>query len=238
MVTRLLLAGLVCVLAAPSAVEAQIYAWRDADGTLVLSDKPKVKEAKKVLFPVSEGSTVKTTQVLSKKAELFDDLIVAHSRDQGIRADLVRAVIQAESAYDPWARSIKGAMGLMQIMPQTASDYGVLNAYHPAENIRAGVRYLRKLLDKYGQNEELALAAYNAGPGTVDRYGQKIPPYRETRTYVAKITGSTARTKSNRIYRSVELVDGREVVRYTNVKPAAQQAPQQASRQGSRQASR
>jgi hypothetical protein len=247
MVTRLLFAGLVCLLAAPSAVEAQIYAWRDADGTLVLSDKPKVKEAKKVLsFPVSEGSTVRTTQVISKKAELYDDLIVAHARDQGIRADLVRAVIQAESAYDPWARSIKGAMGLMQIMPQTASDYGVLNAYHPAENIRAGVRYLRKLLDKYGQNEELALAAYNAGPGTVDRYGQKIPPYRETRTYVAKITGSTARTKSNRIYRSVELVDGREVVRYTNVKPAApppsEQAPRQgsgqAARQGSRQASR
>lgn len=220
---RLLLAGLVCVLAVPATVQAQIYAWRDADGTLVLSDKPKVKEARKIdSFAVSDGGTTRTTtQIPFRRAALYDDLVIAHARDQGVRADLVRAVIQAESAYDPWARSFKGAMGLMQLMPQTAYEYGVLNAYDPAENIRAGVRYLRRLLDRYGDNEELALAAYNAGPTTVDRYGQKVPPYRETRTYVAKITKATARSRPSRIYRSVEVVDGREVVRYTNVKPAA-----------------
>lgn len=219
---RLLLTALVCVLAVPATVQAQVYAWRNADGTLVLSDRPKVKEAKRIQsFAIREGSNVRTTRlVASTRAEVYDDLIVAHSRDQGIRADLVRAVIQAESAYDPWARSIKGAMGLMQLMPQTATEYGVLNPYDPAENIRAGVRYLRKLLDRYGHNEELALAAYNAGPKTVDRYGQKVPPYRETRTYVARIRNTTALSRPNRIYRTVEIVDGREVVRYTNVKPA------------------
>jgi soluble lytic murein transglycosylase-like protein len=218
----LLLAGLVCVLAVPATVEAQFYAWRDAEGNLVLSDRPKVKDAKRIdtLAVTTDGAATRTTTpVATKRAALYDDLIVAHARDQGIRADLVRAVIHAESAYDPWARSFKGAMGLMQLMPQTARDYGVLNPYDPAENIRAGVRYLRRLLDRYGDNEELALAAYNAGPTTVDRYGQKVPPYRETRTYVAKITKATSKTRSGRIYRTVETVDGREVVRYSN-KPA------------------
>lgn len=220
---RLLFAAFVCVLAVPATVQAQIYAWRDAEGNLVLSDRAKVKEAKKVeAFAVAtESPAIRTaTPAAARRAALYDDLIVAHSRDQGIRAELVRAVIHAESAYDPWARSFKGAMGLMQIMPATARDYGVLNPYDPAENIRAGVRYLRRLLDRYDDNEELALAAYNAGPTTVDRYGQKVPPYRETQTYVAKITKATAKSRSARIVRSVETVDGREVVRYSN-KPAA-----------------
>jgi soluble lytic murein transglycosylase-like protein len=223
---RLLLAGLVCVFAVPATVQAQIYAWRDADGNLVLSDKPKVKEAQKVdtFSPTAESVGLATLPpVTARRAALYDDLIVANARDQGIRADLVHAVIRAESAYDPWARSFKGAMGLMQIMPDTARDYGVLNPYDPAENIRAGVRYLRRLLDRYGDNEELALAAYNAGPTTVDRYGQKVPPYRETQTYVAKITKATKKSPSRRVYRTVETIDGREVVRYSN-KPAAKSA--------------
>jgi soluble lytic murein transglycosylase-like protein len=229
---RLLLAGVVCVLAVPTTVQAQIYAWRDADGNLVLSDRAKVKEAEKIdtFSPKVESAAIATLPpVTAKRAALYDDLIVAHARDQNIRADLVHAVIRAESAYDPWARSFKGAMGLMQLMPQTARDYGVLNPYDPAENIRAGVRYLRRLLDRYDDNEELALAAYNAGPTTVDRYGQKVPPYRETQTYVAKITKASAKSPSRRVYRTVEIVDGREVVRYSN-KPAAKPASKSAAR--------
>jgi soluble lytic murein transglycosylase-like protein len=220
---RLILAGLVCALAVPATVEAQIYAWRDDSGRLVLSDRPLAKGAEMHSFAVREGSTVRTTsRVISKKAERYDHFIVAHSRDQGIRADLVRAVIQAESAYDPWARSFKGAMGLMQLMPATATEYGVVNAYDPEENIRAGVRYLRRLLDKYDNNEELALAAYNAGPTVVDRYGRQVPPYRETRNYVAKIKNTKSPAPSSRVYRIVELIDGHEVVRYTNIKPVDQ----------------
>ena len=117
------------------------------------------------------------------------------------------------------ARSVKGAMGLMQLMPATAVAYGVSNAFDPAENIRAGVAYLRGLLDRYSQNEELALAAYNAGPTAVAKYGA-VPPYRETKDYVAKIQKNAgSRPAPLRVYKVVEIKDGREVVRYTNTPP-------------------
>src|SRR5439155_12158949 len=98
-----------------------------------------------------------------------------------------RAVIQVASAFNPRAVSPKGAMGLMQLMPATAARFGVLDAFTPAENIRAGVGYLKQLLNRYGNNEELALAAYNAGPLAVDQHGTQIPPYRETQDYVRRI---------------------------------------------------
>ena len=113
---------------------------------------------------------------------LIAEAAAAHDVD----ANLVRAVIRVESAFRPKARSHKGAMGLMQLMPATARQYGVLDAYDPAENIDAGVRHLRRLLDRY--DVRLALAAYNAGEGTVEKYGG-IPPYRETRDYVRKVLG-------------------------------------------------
>ena len=95
---------------------------------------------------------------------MYDGLITEHARANDVRPDLVRAVVQVESAYNPYARSPKGAQGLMQLMPATAQQFGVKNAYNPEENVRAGVAYLRQLLDRYENNEELALAAYNAGP--------------------------------------------------------------------------
>jgi soluble lytic murein transglycosylase-like protein len=220
---RPLLVALPLLALYPAPADAQIYAWRDDAGTLVLSDRPLSKKARIHSYPVAQGASVRTTSpILGSRSTLYDELILRHSRDNGIRVDLVRAVIQAESAYDPWARSIKGAMGLMQIMPATASAYGVVNPYDPAENIRAGVAYLRRLLDRFNENEELALAAYNAGPETVDRYGRRIPPYRETRTYVARIRTATERSAPSRtrIYRRVEVIDGREVATYTNKKPA------------------
>ena len=111
-------------------------------------------------------------------------LIAKAAAAHDVDADLVRAVIKVESAFRPKARSHKGAMGLMQLMPATARQYGVRNAYDPAENIDAGVRHLRRLLDRY--DVRLAVAAYNAGEGTVERYGG-VPPYRETRNYVRKV---------------------------------------------------
>ncbi len=112
----------------------------------------------------------------------------------------------------------------MQLMPATAQQFGVRDPYNPEENVRAGVAYLRQLLDRYHNNEKLALAAYNAGPGAVDKYGETVPPYAETRNYVAQISGMTSPTivrRSATIYKVVEIVDGRQTIRYTDKRPAS-----------------
>src|SRR5688500_774065 len=129
------------------------------------------------------------TPLIARTNPHFEPLIRQHASRRGIRPDLVRAVIQVESAFNPRAVSPKGAMGLMQLMPATAAQFGVRDPFNASENIRAGVTYLRQLLDRYHDDEQLALAAYNAGPNAVKKYGNKIPPYKETQNYVLKITG-------------------------------------------------
>ena len=221
----LLIAFIVMV---PAVAHAQIYAWRDAKGNLVLSDKPKDRSAKTYAVSPKVGAVTAnpgfrtTTAVFPKKASAYDEVIAAHASRHDLNPDLVKAVIQAESAFNPRARSNKGAMGLMQLMPATAAEYGVLDAFNPIENIRAGVAYLKSLLVRYHDDESLALAAYNAGPGAVERFGQSVPPYRETRAYVAKIRAATASTPTRpvtHVYRTIQIVDGHPVARYTN-KPA------------------
>jgi len=198
--------------------EAQIYSWRDANGVLTLSDRPQNASAQAITVSVG------TPPLVSRGGNpVYEPLIRQHASNQGVRPDLVRAVIQVESAFNPKAVSPKGAMGLMQLMPATARELGVVDPFNPAENIRAGVTYLRRLLDRYDDNEQLALAAYNAGPTAVDRYGSKVPPYKETRDYVQKITGIQGTLRNGpeqRIYKVTETIDGREVVSYTNVKPS------------------
>ena len=201
----------------PAVAQAQIYTWRDGAGNLVLSDRPQNGAAR--TYAVASTDGIRTTRAATVRTTQYDTLISEHAAVHGIRADLVRAVIQAESAFNPFAKSIKGAMGLMQLMPATAIAYGVSNAYDPAQNIRAGVAYLRSLLDRYSQNEELALAAYNAGTGAVQKYGGVVPPYRETRDYVAKIRNQAGTRRPMKVYRIVEYKDGHEVIRYTNTPP-------------------
>ena len=226
MVTR---NGLLIALVAsiwPIHASAQIYAWRDANGTLVLSDR-SIDRPTEVYAVEGAPRYVSTTPVESQSTrERFEPYVVEYSTRHSLRPELVRAVIQVESGYNPRALSPKGAMGLMQLMPETARMLGVQRPYDPEQNIRGGTRYLRLLLDKYDGSEELALAAYNAGSGAVDRYGKKIPPYRETRDYIRKV-GSAAgeqpytATRKLRIYKTIEIVDGRVVPRYSSERPSA-----------------
>jgi len=215
------LLAVAALLLCPVAASAQIYAWRDAGGNLVLSDQAKDPSAKSYAISSAPTAAFRTTRPLNKRHVLYSTLIEQHAALNLVSPDLVRALIQAESAFNPHALSPKGAMGLMQLMPATAAEHGVRDPYDPAENIRAGVKYLKSLLEAYEGRVELALAAYNAGPGAVKKYGGKVPPYRETQNYVARIqgttaaTGTTGLTSTRKVYRVVEIVDGREVVRYT-----------------------
>ena len=216
------------LLAAPRSAEAQIYSSHDAKGTLVYSNRQSGPNAK--LFETLKGPDTATKEGPAKprRGSEYDDLIEQHATAQGVRPELVRAVIQQESNFNPSARSSKGAMGLMQLMPGTAADLGVINPFSALENIRGGIKYLRRLLNRYDNNEALALAAYNAGPGAVDRYGSQVPPYRETQEYVKRILGSkpsalaaTAKASVTVIYKTTEVIDGLAVPRYSSSKPAS-----------------
>jgi soluble lytic murein transglycosylase-like protein len=211
-------AVVICTLAASPAA-AQIYSWRDADGRLILSDTPR-SGGEQTTYAVHGSATMRATTPVgtSGKSAPFEESIVRHSQREQVAADLVRAVIQVESAFNPVAVSSKGAMGLMQLMPATAVELGVANPFDPDQNIRGGVQYLRRLLDRYNGNVELALAAYNAGMGNVEKYGD-VPPFKETRNYVKKITQVAPPAPVNIIYRWFELVNGKPSVRYSNKPP-------------------
>ena len=216
-------------LALSSPASAQIYSWRDADGKLVLSDKPRTGDAVPSTYAVHGTISVLTTDTSTAKSAPYEAAITEHARRQQVAADLVRAVIQVESAFNPVAVSSKGAMGLMQLMPATARELGVRNPFDPDQNIRGGVAYLRRLLDRYDGNVELALAAYNAGMGNVEKYGD-VPPFKETKNYVKKVTGATPPVPVNVVYKWMELVNGKPVIKFSN-KPPAEGSYQIVSRQ-------
>jgi soluble lytic murein transglycosylase-like protein len=118
--------------------------------------------------------------------QAYDDIIEEAAAEYDMDANLIRAVMQAESAFHPYAVSRAGAEGLMQLMPELSTEMGVSDSFDPRENIMGGARYLKRLLDYHNGNIDLALASYNAGPGNVERYGG-VPPFRETRRYVKTI---------------------------------------------------
>ena len=215
----LLIFTVVVCTASPAA--AQIYSWRDADGKLVLSDKPRPDKGQQTTYEVhSAVASIGTiAQVSREKSAPYERSINAHSERLGVAADLVRAVIQVESAFNPVAVSNKGAMGLMQLMPETARELGVANPFNPDQNIRGGVTYLKQLLDRYDNKIELALAAYNAGIGNVEKYGA-VPPFKETRAYVNKITKAAPPVPKNVIYKWIDVVDGKPVTKFSNKPPA------------------
>jgi soluble lytic murein transglycosylase-like protein len=160
---------------------ADVYVYKDSNGVLTFSNVPNHTGYRRVLR--DRNGQVSINSLVNS---LYDDLILTASGRYNIDAHLIRAVIKAESDFNSNARSHKGAMGLMQLMPETARLHNVSDAYDPGENVEGGVRHLRMLLDRYQGDVELSLAAYNAGSAAVEKHGG-IPPFVETRDYVRRV---------------------------------------------------
>jgi soluble lytic murein transglycosylase-like protein len=178
-----LLAGL---LSAP--LQADIYAFTDAHGTTHFSNVPVDKRYRLLLantITSESGSGVRADQLA--RAAAYDPIIEAAARASGLEPALLRAVILVESGFNERAASKKGACGLMQLMPATARHYGVSDVFDPEQNVSAGARYLRDLVDRYDSDLQLVLAAYNAGETAVESHGRRVPPFSETLRYVPRV---------------------------------------------------
>jgi len=184
------LTGLVFLQVLLAAAHADIYKFVDKYGRVTLTDTPKGSDYKQLVKTWKGWEEAKSQIALKdfhKNKQLHTATIDSLAKLHGLPASLLHAVITAESAYDPNAISRAGAVGLMQLMPDTAKRYGVVNRRNPTDNIDGGTRYLRDLLIMFDNNLVLALAAYNAGEGAVKRYGNTIPPFAETQNYVNKV---------------------------------------------------
>jgi soluble lytic murein transglycosylase-like protein len=187
------IAALIAAASSPP-VLADVHAWIGERGTLVLSNLQGAREPEAVLVLAEPGraasgspAPVALARPVTRAAERYRDEVEQAARESGLDGALLHAVIAVESGHLAHAVSPKGALGLMQLMPLTARRFGVANAYDALQNVRGGARYLRYLLDSFGGDLALALAAYNAGEHTVLRYGRRVPPFRETIDYVRKV---------------------------------------------------
>jgi soluble lytic murein transglycosylase-like protein len=180
-----------CLLLLAAPARADIYTYTDANGTESFSNVPDNKRytlfmrtpAEKITAPLAGNPSLS----ISGNRTRFTPLVEEAASQNKLDAALLHALITTESGYNPRAVSRKGAMGLMQLMPGTASRYGVSDAFDPAQNVHAGAHYLSDLMQMFNQDLHLALAAYNAGEKSVIKYGNHIPPYRETMAYVPKV---------------------------------------------------
>ena len=177
-----------------------IYQFKDTNGTTLLTNRKKaeynhLKVVKATYYPDSNihsysnwgASEASVLPSYSRNKNAFDQLIRQAAQHHGVSEGLVKAIMHTESGFNIHARSPVGAQGLMQLMPATARRFNVSNAYDPQQNIFGGVKYLSWLLKRFNGDTRLAIAAYNAGEGNVDKYGD-VPPFRETRDYVKRVT--------------------------------------------------
>jgi soluble lytic murein transglycosylase-like protein len=179
-----------CLLAASAAAaHAKIYTYLDADGVRHYTDVPDNNRYRLLVLSPHDRTAAgdRYDTMLLAKAGQYDSIIEKAAISASVEPNLLRAVIVVESGFNSRAVSKRGAVGLMQLMPATATRFGVSNPYDPRENVHAGARYLKFLIDRFGQNVRLALAAYNAGEEAVDRNGGQIPPFSETMAYVPRV---------------------------------------------------
>ncbi|OGQ97773.1 MAG: hypothetical protein A2521_02405 [Deltaproteobacteria bacterium RIFOXYD12_FULL_57_12] len=197
----------VCLLGFAGRADAgAIYSFVDADGVLHLTNAPVDKRFKPRQFSTDAPSGFGSSRGSSSAS--YDSLIQTAARRHQVDPLLIKAVIKAESNFNPAALSEKGAMGLMQLMPDTAKDMAVVSAFDPAANIMGGTRYLKKLMELFAGDLELALAAYNAGPERVRQAGG-VPLIPETITYVQRVMQHYRRYKSSSAANGV-LLTGRD----------------------------
>jgi len=178
---------LFCLSFTSAPARAGIYIMVDANGVSHFTNTPT--SGKYRIFIREKSDPPRSTpRTYTQNPAQYETLIKRYAKKYGVDTALIKAVIHAESDFNPYATSNKGAQGLMQLMPETARDLSVVDTFDPEDNIRGGVRYLKTLLKKFNGNLELSLAAYNAGPHCVNQFG-KIPPYRETKRYIRKVLG-------------------------------------------------
>ena len=189
-----------CLALALAATSGEVRVVVGASGRKVILNENSVQRARRM-----------STKLVDLPDAGLEPMIARHSGDQNLDPRLVRALIQAESGYNVKAVSNKGAIGLMQLMPDTASELNIRNPYDPDQNIRGGTIYLRQMIDHFAGKVELAIAAYNAGPGAVEKH-RGIPPFAETRDYVRRVLA---------LWRGAELRPPRR-----GGDPAARQPPQ------------
>jgi soluble lytic murein transglycosylase-like protein len=172
-----------------SAAATKIYTYLDDQGVRHFTDVPDNARYKLLRLSPNERteSGDRYDAQLLARATQYDSIIERAAAEASVEPNLVRAVILVESGFNPHAVSKRGARGLMQLMPATASRFGITNAMDPAQNIVAGARYLHFLMNRFGRNVSLVLAAYNAGEEAVERNGGQIPPYSETLAYVPRV---------------------------------------------------
>lgn len=177
------------LVAAAAAAGGDVYAFVDSNGVAHYSNVPTDDRYQFLLAGPQERtrSGEPYNPALLARGGQYDPIIEQAALAASVESELLRAVIAVESGFDPRAKSTRGAVGLMQLMPETARRFGATNRYDPSQNIGAGARYLGSLIERYGNDIELALAAYNAGEGAVDRCGRCIPPYKETQAYVPRV---------------------------------------------------
>lgn len=185
------------LLLSPLSALGEIYKYVGKDGSIHFTDRHMQGGYKLVWRSGSSGSHRGSYSLakMNQNKSLYTPLIEKVAKELRLHPGLLHAMVRVESAYDPRAISKQGAQGLMQLMPETASRYGVVDRYDPRQNLEAGARYLSDLLKEFEYDIPLALAAYNAGENAVRKYGNKIPPYPETVDYVDKVMGEYERNR-------------------------------------------